>query len=48
MGAMIGLATGSIVGFFSWMFGASEPDPLFARYVDTCLAERGYQPIGWK
>ncbi len=48
IGALIGLATGATIGFFSWMFGASEPDPLFVRYVDTCLAERGYQPLGWK
>jgi hypothetical protein len=47
-GAAIGAATGSIVGFFSWMFGASEPDPVFVRYVDRCLAERGYESIGWK
>ena len=48
IGALIGLATGATVGFFSWIFGASEPDPLFVRYVDMCLAERGYQPLGWK
>lgn len=48
IGALIGLATGATIGFFSWIFGASEPDPLFVRYVDVCLAERGYQPLGWK
>lgn len=48
IGALIGLATGATIGFFSWIFGASEPDPLFVRYVDMCLAERGYQPIGWR
>jgi len=47
-GALIGLSIGAIGGFFSWIFGASEPDPLYVRYVDICLAERGYQPIGWK
>jgi len=47
-GAAVGAATGATVGFFSWMFGASEPDPLYVRYVDICLQERGYQPLGWK
>jgi hypothetical protein len=47
-GALVGLGVGSVGGFFSWLFGSGEPDPVFVRYVDTCLAERGYQPIGWK
>ncbi|MAG30511.1 MAG: hypothetical protein CL908_06405 [Deltaproteobacteria bacterium] len=47
-GAAFGAAMGAVGGFFSWIFGASEPDPVFVRYVDTCLAERGYQSIGWK
>ncbi len=47
-GAAMGAAVGAVGGFFSWIFGASEPDPVFVRYVDTCLAERGYQSIGWK
>ncbi|MCB9724108.1 MAG: hypothetical protein H6748_08700 [Spirochaetaceae bacterium] len=47
-GAAFGAAMGAVGGFFSWLFGASEPDPIFVRYVDTCLAERGYQSIGWK
>ena len=48
IGALIGLTSGAIVGFFSWIFGASEPDAIFVRYVDRCLAERGYESIGWK
>lgn len=47
-GAIVGAATGAVSGFFSWMFGASEPHPVYVRYVDMCLAERGYQTIGWK
>lgn len=48
IGAAIGAATGATIGFFSWLFGSSEPDPLFVRYVNLCLQERGYQTIGWK
>lgn len=48
IGALVGLTAGAIVGFFSWLFGASELEPTFVRYVDRCLAERGYESIGWK
>ena len=24
------------------------PDPVYANFVDRCLRERGYEPIGWK
>ncbi len=47
-GAAVGAATGAVGGFFSWLFSAPEPDPVYARYVDTCLSERGYQSIGWR
>lgn len=47
-GAAIGASFGAISGFFSWLFGAGDPDPVYVRFVDTCLAEKGYQPIGWK
>jgi hypothetical protein len=47
-GAAIGATTGAIGGFFSWIFGSSEPDPIYKRYVDVCLQERGYQSLGWK
>ena len=47
-GAAIGAATGAVGGLFSWMFGASEPDPIYVRYVDICLGEKGYRTVGWK
>ena len=47
-GAAVGAATGAVGGFFSWLFGSAEPHPVYVRYVDTCLAERGYRTIGWK
>ena len=48
IGALIGLTSGAIAGLFSWIFGSSEPDDVFVRYVDRCLADRGYESIGWK
>ncbi len=47
-GAGAGAAGGATAGFFHWLFGARDPDPLERSYVETCLRERGYQPMGWK
>lgn len=47
-GAGAGAAGGATLGFFHWLFGPREPDPLERSYVETCLHERGYQPMGWR
>jgi hypothetical protein len=47
-GAGAGAASGATLGFFHWLFGARDPDPLERSYVETCLRERGYQPMGWR
>lgn len=50
-GAAVGAATGGTAGLLSGLFGAfrsDAPDPLYANFVDRCLRERGYEPIGWK
>jgi len=47
-GAAAGAAGGGIRGFFRGIFGGSEPPQVYKNYVDTCLRERGYKPIGWK
>ena len=50
-GAAIGAASGATAGLLSGLFGASQshgPDPVYANFVDRCLRERGYEPIGWK
>ena len=41
-------AAGAIGGLFRGLFRSREPDPVFRNYVDQCLRERGYQPIGWR
>ena len=48
--AAVGAATGGTAGLLSGIFGGSRsrgPDPTFATFVDRCLRERGYEPIGW-
>jgi hypothetical protein len=47
-GAAVGAATGGTAGLLSGLWGSRDHDPTFMAYVDTCLRERGYQPIGWK
>lgn len=47
-GAAAGAAGGGIAGFFRGLFGSREPEPVFKRYVDVCLSDRGYRPLGWK
>jgi hypothetical protein len=49
-GAAAGAAGGATAGLLSRLFrgGSSSPDPVFVNFVDRCLRERGYEPIGWK
>jgi hypothetical protein len=49
-GAAAGAAGGATAGFLSRLFrgGSSSPDPVHVNFVNRCLRERGYEPIGWK
>lgn len=51
-GAAVGAATGGTAGLLHGLFAVFEPgkesDPTFAAFVDRCLREKGYEPIGWK
>lgn len=50
-GAAIGAATGATAGLLGSIFGVfgdSGPSPVYQRYVERCLQERGYEPIGWE
>ncbi|MEE9395649.1 MAG: glycine zipper family protein [Methylococcales bacterium] len=46
-GAAIGAASGGSGGFMRWLFQSNEVDPVMRRYVEECLREKGYRPIGW-
>lgn len=41
----VGAATATVVG---GAFDASEPTDLYIRFVEQCLKDKGYQPIGWR
>jgi outer membrane lipoprotein SlyB len=47
-GAAAGAAGGASRGLVRGLFGAGEPDPVFRQFVDRCLREKGYEPIGWE
>lgn len=47
-GAGAGAAGGASRGLVRGLFGADEPDPVFREFVEHCLREKGYEPIGWK
>jgi hypothetical protein len=51
-GAAAGAATGATAGLLHGVFGAfrsgGESDPVYQNFVDRCLREKGYEPIGWK
>jgi Glycine-zipper domain len=51
-GAAVGAATGGTAGLLNGLFGLfgsrKQPDPVYASFVDRCLREKGYEPIGWK
>lgn len=47
-GATVGAAHGATTGFFRGLFARSDPAPVYRRFVNRCLRERGYEPIGWQ
>ena len=47
-GAAIGAATGGAAGLVRGVSKASRPSPIHKRFVERCLRERGYDPLGWE
>ncbi len=43
-----GAAGGAVLGFFRGLFRSRDPDPIQRRFVEQCLRDWGYQPIGWR
>ncbi len=46
--AAIGAASGAASGFVRGLFRSREPDATYRGYVNRCLNERGYDPVGWR
>ncbi|MCX7816173.1 MAG: cell envelope biogenesis protein OmpA [Syntrophales bacterium] len=47
-GISIGGAAGAASGLVRGVIKATQPSPIFKRFVERCLRERGYEPIGWE
>ena len=47
-GAAAGAAGGAAGALTRGLFRAREPDPVFRGFVDRCLRDKGYEPIGWR
>ena len=48
VGAMVGAASGATVGFLRGLFRRSPPSDAYKQFVQRCLKERGYDPVGWE
>jgi hypothetical protein len=47
-GAMVGAASGATAGFLRGLFRRSPPSQAYKQFVQRCLTERGYDPVGWE
>jgi len=47
-GAGAGAAAGAAASVTHALFRVKDPDPVFMNYVNRCLTDRGYQPLGWE
>jgi hypothetical protein len=47
-GAAAGAAGGAAGALTRSVIHSGKPDPVFRRFVERCLRERGYEPIGWR
>jgi hypothetical protein len=47
-GAALGAATGATAGLMRSLFTSGEPSQAYRGFVDRCLRERGYDPVGWE
>ncbi|MEE8606012.1 MAG: hypothetical protein V3S55_00275 [Nitrospiraceae bacterium] len=48
VGAGVGAASGATAGFLRWLLAPSKPTEAHMRFVNRCLEERGYEPVGWE
>ncbi|MEL6963573.1 MAG: glycine zipper family protein [Pseudomonadota bacterium] len=46
-GAAFGAATGATAGLVRSIFSRPQPSGAYKNFVDRCLRERGYEPVGW-
>lgn len=47
-GAAAGAAGGAAAAMTRSLLDSGEPAPVFRNFVEKCLRDKGYVPIGWK
>ncbi|MFB3926884.1 MAG: cell envelope biogenesis protein OmpA [Syntrophales bacterium] len=47
-GAAIGGVGGATAGLVRGLYKASKPSPVYKAFVNRCLKDKGYEPIGWE
>lgn len=47
-GSAIGAVGAATAALTSGIMRSDEPDPVFKKFVDQCLREKGFQAIGWR
>lgn len=47
-GAGAGAAAGAAGGLVRGLFRGREPSPVYRRFVERCLSDKGYEVIGWE
>ena len=47
-GAAAGAVAGVTAGLLSWIFSKPQSNPAYVTFVNRCLQERGYEPVGWE
>ena len=47
-GAAAGVAGGAAAGLTKSIFDSGKPDEVERRFVERCLRDLGYQPVGWR
>ncbi len=49
LGTAVGAAAGATQGLLRGIFssGGSDSSPVYRKFVNRCLKEKGYEPIGW-
>lgn len=47
-GAAAGAAGGAAGALTRSVISSGDPDPIYRRFVEKCLRDKGYEPIGWQ
>jgi outer membrane lipoprotein SlyB len=47
-GVGAGAAAGAATGLVRGLFRGNQPSPVYMSYVNRCLADKGYEVVGWQ